>query len=180
MTATDPRMAASASPEVHAEVAAFLAFESEALDSRRFAEWVDLVEEDFTYRVPVPITPDNPAAPAYDEHAFIIDESRQTLIDHWFVRYEPEMWEIAWSENPPVRYRHFVTNVRVRETDRPDVLDVRSNAIVSATRQSSPTTTLHVERFDLVRRRPEGLRLMRRFAVTDEALLNFSQLRVVL
>jgi 3-phenylpropionate/cinnamic acid dioxygenase small subunit len=180
MTATGQEVAAVASPELHAEVAAFLAFEAEALDSRRFHEWVEMVEEEFTYRVPVPLTPDNPVAPAYDEHSFIVDESRQTLIDHWFVRYEPEMWEIAWSENPPVRFRHFVTNVRVRETDRADVLDVRSNAIVSATRQSSPTTMLHVERFDHVRRSPRGLRLMRRFAVIDEALLDFSQLRVVL
>jgi 3-phenylpropionate/cinnamic acid dioxygenase small subunit len=180
MTAAARTVTAIAAPEVHAEVTAFLALEAEAIDSRHFAEWVELVEEDFVYRVPVPVTPDNPGAPAYDEQAFIVDESRQTLIDHWFVRYEPEMWEIAWSENPPVRFRHFVTNVRVRETDRAGVLDVRSNAIVSATRQSSPTTTLHVERFDLVRRRPDGLRLMRRFAVIDEALLDFSQLRVVL
>jgi 3-phenylpropionate/cinnamic acid dioxygenase small subunit len=180
MSTSEPVAATIASPEVHAELSAFLAFEAEALDSRRFADWVELVDEQFTYRVPVPITPDNPAAPAYDEHAFIVDESRETLIEHWFVRYEPEMWEIAWSENPPVRFRHFVTNVRVRETEQPDVLDVRSNAIVTAARQSSATTTLHVERFDLVRRGPAGLRLMRRFAVVDEALLDFSQLRVVL
>ena len=79
-----------------------------------------------------------------------------------------------------MRYRHFVTNVRVRATDESDVLDVRSNVIVSAVRQSSPTTTLHAERFDLVARADGGFRLRSRFVVIDETLLDFAQLRVVM
>lgn len=162
------------------EITTFLALESELFDSRQFAGWVELVDEDFVYQVPVPLTPDNPVAPAYDDQAFLIEETRETLIGHWFSRYEPEMWEIAWAENPPVRFRHFITNVRVRQAEEADVFDVRSNAIVSAVRQSSPTTTLHVERFDRVRRRDGELRLARRFAVTDESLIDFAQLRVIL
>jgi len=84
------------------------------------------------------------------------------------------MWEMAWSENPPVRYRHFVTNIRVRATDEPDVLDARSNVIVSAVRQSSPTTTLHAERFDLIVRTGGGMRLRSRFVVIDETVLDFA------
>ena len=172
--------AAFADVALQMQVTTFLAHEAELFDSRDFASWVDLVEPDFTYRVPVPLTPDNPVAPAYDEDAFLIEETRDTLIGHWFSRYEPEMWEIAWAENPPVRFRHFVTNVRVRDTDDADVLDVRSNAIVSAVRQSSPTTTLHVERFDRVRLRDGELKLASRFAVIDESLVEFAQLRVIL
>jgi 3-phenylpropionate/cinnamic acid dioxygenase small subunit len=165
--------------ELHSELSAFLAYESELVDSRRFHEWVMIVDPSFTYRVPVPLTPDNPSKNGYDDSAFVIDESRQTLIDHWFVRFEPEMWEMAWAENPPVRYRHFVTNVRVRETEVTDVYDVRSNVMVSAARQSSPTSTLHAERFDVVAREEDGLRLRSRFVVTDESVLDFVQLRVV-
>lgn len=165
---------------LHAELGAFLAHEAELLDSRRFKEWVDLVDPEFSYKVPVPLTPDNPERPSYDEHAFITEESRQTLIEHWFSRYEPEMWEMAWAENPPVRYRHFVTNVRVRETDQADLYDVRSNVIVSAVRQSNPTSHLHAERFDTVSRGADGWRLQSRFAVIDESLLDFVQLRVVI
>jgi 3-phenylpropionate/cinnamic acid dioxygenase small subunit len=169
-----------ADAKTHLEVTTFLALEAELIDNRSFREWVDLVNESFTYRVPVPVTPDNPAAPAYDSEAFVIDETRQTLIDHWFSRSEPEMWEIAWAENPPVRFRHFVTNVRVRHADGPAVLDVRSNAIVSATRQSSPTTTLHVERRDTILRVDGALRLGARVAIPDESLLDFAQLRAIL
>jgi 3-phenylpropionate/cinnamic acid dioxygenase small subunit len=169
-----------ASAAVHAELAVFLALEAEAMDSRDFAGWLELVEPDFVYQVPVPITPDNPAADPFDANAFIVEETRETLTEHWFTRFEPEMWEIAWAENPPVRFRHFVTNVRVRETDEPGVLDVRSNAIVSAVRQSSEATTLHVERRDAVARAAGGHRLRSRIAIIDETVLDFAQLRVVL
>jgi 3-phenylpropionate/cinnamic acid dioxygenase small subunit len=166
--------------DVHAEVAVFLAQEAELLDTREFRGWLDLVGDDFTYRVPVPVTPDNPAAQAYDAAAYIVDETRETLAEHWFVRFRPDMWEMAWSENPPVRYRHFVTNIRVRATDEPDVLDARSNVIVSAVRQSSPTTSLHAERFDLIMRTSGGMCLRSRFVVIDETVLDFAQLRVVM
>jgi hypothetical protein len=56
---------------------------------------------------------------------------------------------------------------------------VRSNVIVSAARQSAPTTSLHAERFDSIARTAEGWSLRSRFAVIDETLLDFAQLRVV-
>jgi 3-phenylpropionate/cinnamic acid dioxygenase small subunit len=167
-----------ASTEVHAEVRAFLDREAEMIDARRFADWLAVVTDDFTYRMPVPVTPDNPTAAHYDASALIIDENRETLAEHWFRRFDPDMWEMAWAENPPVRYRHFITNVRVRETEA-GVYDVRSNAIVTATRQSDPPTPLYVERFDKVVR-DEGLLLRERVVVPEGTMLEFAQLRVIL
>jgi 3-phenylpropionate/cinnamic acid dioxygenase small subunit len=168
-----------ASLDVHAEVRAFLDREAEMLDSRLFVQWLQIVHEDFAYLVPVPMTPDNPEAKAYDPDAFVIDENRETLAAHWFRRYEPDMWEMAWAENPPVRYRHFITNVRVREAGD-DTYDVRSNVIVTATRQSNQPDQLIAERFDTIVRRGESLLLLRRFVVPDSTVLQFIQLRVIL
>ncbi|MGI9556539.1 MAG: aromatic-ring-hydroxylating dioxygenase subunit beta [Solirubrobacterales bacterium] len=168
-----------ASTETHAEVRAFLDREAELIDDRRFAEWLELVDEDFTYRMPVPFTPDNPTTPAHDDSAFVIDETRETLTEHWFRRFEPEMWEMAWAENPPVRYRHFISNVRVREGEADGEYDVRSNAIVTGTRQSDPPIPLYVERFDRVIE-DGGLRLGERFVIPEASLLEFAQLRVIL
>ena len=170
----------SAPAQVREEVRDFLYREAELLDDRRFGEWLSVVAEDFTYRVPVPVTPDNPAAPHYDARALMIDESRETLADHWFRRFEPDMWEIAWAENPPVRYRHFLTNVRVYESDVADVFDVRSNAIVTGTRQSDQPDPLYVERFDKVARHGDGWLLRARFVVSESSVIEFPQLRVVL
>lgn len=166
--------------DVREEVRDFLYREAELIDDRRFGEWLKLVAEDFSYRMPVPVTPDNPLAPHYDSEAFIINENRATLSEHWFRRYEPDMWEMAWAENPPVRYRHFITNVRVRESGEDGVYDVRSNVILTGTRQSDRPTVLYVERFDKLSRGENDFVLHERFAVPESTLIEFSQLRVVL
>lgn len=164
----------------HAEMAQFLAGESECMDSRRFAEWADLVDDAFRYMVPVPVTPDNPYSPPFDPGCLLLDESKASIIQLWFRRYEKGMYEMAWGENPPVRLRHFITNVRVRRTDEGDVYDVRSNVLLIGVRQGDGPAYLSGERFDLIRRTTTGLRLSRRIVVLDETLLCFPQVRSVL
>lgn len=48
----------------------FLAREAEAVDNRDFATWLRLVEDGFTYQVPVPRTPGQPVRPSV-RHAFL-------------------------------------------------------------------------------------------------------------
>ncbi len=86
---------------------------------------------------------------------------------------------MAWAENPPVRYRHFITNVRVREAEADGEYDVRANVIVTGSRQSDRTIPLYVERFDTLVEQ-DGLRLKQRFVVAEASLLEFAQLRVIL
>lgn len=169
-----------ASLDDHRAVDLFLARESELIDSRRYWEWADLVEEGFTYQVPVPRTPDNPFSPHYDDRAMFIDESKWSLTQQWFRRLDQDVVELSWAENPPVRFRHFVSNVRVRLTDDPDVLDVRSNLMLVGVRQSDLPKYITAERFDTVVRHGGDLRLRRRWAVLDETLIDFPQLRIVL
>lgn len=164
---------------VHARLRGFLDREAELIDSRRYREWLGLVTEDFSYRMPVPITPDNPEAPHFDPDGIITDETRETLTEHWFRRFEPDMWEIAWGEVPPVRLRHFVTNVRARILGE-DIYDLRSNALVTAARQSEQANILAVERFDVVESTAERTRLRSRFTVAETTVLEFASLRVVL
>lgn len=165
--------------ETHARLRSFLDREAELIDSRRYRDWLDLVVEDFSYRVPVPITPDSPDAPHFDPDGMIIDETRETLTEHWFRRFEPDLWEMAWGEVPPVRLRHLVGNVRVRVIEE-GVYDVRSNALVTGTRQSGQSNLLAVERFDVVESTAELTRLRSRFVVAESTVLEFASLRVVL
>ncbi len=165
--------------DTHASIRHFLEREAELIDDRNYRDWLRLVDENFVYKMPVTFTPDNPAKPHYDPDAFIIDETRETLTEHWFRRFEPDMWEIAWSESPPVRYRHFVSNVRVRVTEDEDVLDVRSNVLLSAARQSDQPTLLAAERFDLIARAGSDWSLRRRYVILDATVVEFAHMRVV-
>jgi 3-phenylpropionate/cinnamic acid dioxygenase small subunit len=169
-----------ASPEEHSAMAVFLAREAEAMDQRDYATWLTMVDEDFTYQVPVPRTPDNPFSPPYDARTMLIDESRWSLESQWFRRLDREIYELSWAENPPVRFRHFVSNVRVRRTDRDDLLDVRSNVMLVGTRQSDAPKYVTGERTDTVRRDPDGYRLVRRWVVLDQVVIDFPQLRIML
>ena len=169
-----------ADPLVHAEVAAFLAYEAEALDSRHFERWAELVDDAFIYRVPVPMLPDNAFSPAYDPGSLLLDEDKGSIVELWFGRFGEDTYEVAWGDHPPVRMRHFVTNVRVRTTETDDDLDVRSNVRVHMVRQTMHKGELVAERFDRLRRTPAGLRLLSRFAILDDLVLDAPQLRVIL
>jgi 3-phenylpropionate/trans-cinnamate dioxygenase beta subunit len=170
---------AFANLETHASIRHFLDREAELIDDRNYKEWLDLVDEGFVYKMPVTFTPDNPAKPHHDPNAFIIDETRETLTEHWFRRFEEDMWEVAWSESPPVRYRHLVSNVRVRRTEEDDVFDVRSNVLLSAARQSDQPTLLAAQRFDLIASAGSAWRLRRRYVILDAAVVEFAHMRVV-
>jgi 3-phenylpropionate/cinnamic acid dioxygenase small subunit len=169
-----------ASAEEHAAVTVFLAREAEAADQRDYATWLTLVADDYTYQVPVPRTPDNPFSPAYDTRTMLIDESKWSLESQWFRRLDKEIYELSWAENPPIRFRHFVTNVRVRVTADPGILDVRSNVLLIGTRQSDAPKYVSGERTDAIERTADGFLLRRRWVVLDQVVIDFPQLRILL
>jgi 3-phenylpropionate/cinnamic acid dioxygenase small subunit len=164
----------------HAEVAALLALEAEALDSRRFQQWEQLIDDDFVYQVPVPVLHDNAFEPPHDTGSLLIDETKASIVELWFARFGEEVYDVAWGDHPPVRLRHYVTNVRVRHADVADEYDVRSNSLVRMIRQTQHSGTLGAERFDRVRRAGDDLRIMSRFAVLDDLVLDAPLLRVIL
>lgn len=170
----------SVEPEIRTEIEEFLALDSELLDDRRYHEWVQLVTETFTYQVPTPRTPDSPFKPHYDDRVLLIDESRWSLATQWFRRFDEDIYEMAWGENPPIRFRHFVTNVRARNGALPDSYEVRSNVSVVATRQSDAPKYLTGERTDTLVRQGDVLMLQHRWVVLDQVLIDFPQLRVML
>lgn len=166
-------------PAVLAEINTFLAFEAELLDNRQYHQWVDIVTESFVYLVPTPRTPDTPFKPHWDESTMLINESRWSLATQWFRRFDEDIYEMAWGENPPVRFRHLVTNVRPRQT-ADDRYEVKSNVALIGTRQSDLPKYITAERTDELVRVDGELFLDRRWAVLDQVVIDFPQLRIML
>lgn len=165
---------------MHSAVTSFVARESEALDKRDYVAWLEMVEDDFTYLVPVPRTPDNPHSPHFDTRSMLIDESKWSLQSQWFRRLDLDLYEMSWAENPPVRFRHFVTDIRVRLSHEPSVLDVRSNVMLVGTRQSDAPKFITGERIDAVKVVEGGFRLAHRWVALDQVVIDFPQLRIIL
>jgi 3-phenylpropionate/cinnamic acid dioxygenase small subunit len=108
-TASTPRQERVADA-VYLDVLHFLNVEAELLDAGRFDEWLELLAEDITYRMPLTITRERSELPIYADDMEILSESIHSLR----FRIERLKTEFAWAEDPPSRTRHIVTNVIVR------------------------------------------------------------------
>jgi 3-phenylpropionate/cinnamic acid dioxygenase small subunit len=147
----------------------FMLNEAELLDDRRWDDWLALLTDDFDYLLPMPVTHDNPAIPGYDETAYLMAENRFTL-DAWVERLSLQNVETAWSENPPARIRHFVTNIRPKATAVEGEVQVRSNVLVSVARGDDEPILFASERRDLLRRDGPAWKLARRRVYLDQNL----------
>ena len=154
----------------------FLVEEAALLDAADYAGWLDLLCEDIRYVMPVRVTTARGAGfdsladmGHFDEDMYALRKRVQRLAtDH------------AWTEDPPSRTRHFVTNVR---TFQPAGDDLRVESALLLFRSRGDTREadlLSAGRTDLLRTTPDGLRLARREITVDESVLRTQNLAVFL
>jgi 3-phenylpropionate/cinnamic acid dioxygenase small subunit len=147
---------------------AWLNLEAELLDDNRQREWMELLDRDVDYRVPVRVTRERSRGAGFSTQGYHMLEdhiSLQTRVDRLDSEY-------AWAEDPPSRMRRIVSNVRLGEvTD--ETVAVRSNFIYfRGARYDAPGHDLLVgERQDVLRRSVDGLRLLRRLVLLDHTTL---------
>ena len=155
----------------------FLLNEAELLDDRKWPEWLELLTDDFQYLLPLPVTRDNPELPAYDDIAYLQAENRRTL-GGWVDRLSPQNIDTAWSENPPARVRHFITNIRARQAEVPGEISVRANVLISISRLDEEASVFAAERHDTLRGENGELKLALRKVFLEQNLPTWS-LRVI-
>ena len=154
----------------------FLVEEAALLDAGDYAGWIGLICEDIRYVMPVRVTTARGAGfdsladmGHFDEDMYALRKRVQRLAtDH------------AWTEDPPSRTRHFITNVRTFR-DEPGELRVESALLLFRSRGDTREPSLiSAGRADLLRETPEGLRLARREITVDESVLRTQNLAVFL
>ncbi|MCW5734494.1 MAG: aromatic-ring-hydroxylating dioxygenase subunit beta [Enhydrobacter sp.] len=102
------------------EVEQFLYREAALLDDRRFGEWLALLADDIHYWMPIrrTVTVENLRLEyASSDGMAYFDDDRNDLR----MRVEKLQSNSAWSENPPSRTRHFVSNVRILEVNGDEI-----------------------------------------------------------
>jgi 3-phenylpropionate/cinnamic acid dioxygenase small subunit len=163
---TDPR---------HAQAHQFLVEEAALLDAQAYDEWLALLCDDIRYVMPVRVTTARGAG--FDTSAGMghFDEDLYSLRK----RVDRFATEHAWTEDPPSRTRHFVTNVR---TFAPGG-DLRVESYVLLFRSRGDireADLLSAGRTDLLRQVDGRLRLARRDIRVDESVLRTQNLAVFL
>lgn len=120
---------------LHRKVEQFYFDEAGALDERRFSDWLDFFSDDTRYFLPIRRTRTTdeldkeftePGQAAYFDDDRAMLEARVRKLETGY----------SWSEDPPSRTRHLVTNIRVLETGNGE-LTVLSNFILYRTRLNS-------------------------------------------
>lgn len=150
LTPVVPPVELDATPRLQLEIEQFLYMEARLLDERRLAEWYTLMADDIRYWAPTRRNRLRREADLENSRrgeVALFDDSKQTL--GW--RVNQILTGTHWSEDPPSRTRHLVSNVVARRTDDPDEFRVRSNFACYRNRLETETDLWAGERQDLLR-----------------------------
>ncbi len=161
----------------HLEAHQFLVDEAWLLDAQDYEAWLDTLTDDIRYVMPVRVTTargadfsDSPGMAHFDEDKYSL--SRRVA------RFATEH---AWTEDPPSRLRHFVTNVRTFEGDDDAHLQVQSAELLFRSRGDvSEAALVSCGREDVLRRCGDRWKLARRTIIADESVLRMQNLAVFL
>lgn len=159
----------------HATAHHFLNEEAAILDSQRWERWLDLLHPEIRYVMPVRVTV---AAGEVDELDMAhFDEDHYSL----HKRVERLRSGHAWTEDPPSRTRHLVTNVRTHATAVDTELDVESTVLLFRSRgDTRPPELVCAQRHDRLVQVGERWVLRERRLVVDESVLRTQNLAIFL
>jgi phthalate 3,4-dioxygenase beta subunit len=154
----------------------FLVEEAALLDAGDFDGWFGLLAPDIRYVMPVRVTTARgagfdslPDMGHFDEDGYALRKRVQRLAT-----------EHAWTEDPPSRTRHFVTNVRTFAAGESE-LRVESALLLFRSRgDTREADLLSAGRTDLLRPAGAGYLLARREIKVDESVLRTQNLAIFL
>jgi ethylbenzene dioxygenase beta subunit len=164
------------SAELLADVSRFLVREAALLDAGQFDAWLELMDPEVTYVVPVRAARYGPPASEFSTTSFHLNETLYTLR----MRVARLQTKYAWAEDPPTHYRHFVSNIDVGATAEA-VTEVESNLLLYRGRGGETAGEfVTARRCDVLRRTESGLRLLSRKVLADQTVWPTSALTTFL
>ena len=155
---------------LQAEIERFFSAEAELLDERRFDEWLDLLDDDIHYWMPIARTVrfNQPELEYTGEgrEANWFDEGKDTL--------KKRVLQIQggdhWAEEPRSRTTHLVANIRIAAVGGADVT-AKSRFVVAAYRLEHDVDLFIGKRVDVLRRQAGALKVLRRTIYLDQSVL---------
>lgn len=174
------------------EITEFLYHEADLLDERRYDEWLELLDDEVEYAMPMrlnikhdQVKPD-PAKPETDrsvtkpgEEVCWFDEGKDTLAK----RVEQIQTGEHWAEEPFSRISHLVSNIRLLSVQpnpfEPIEVEVGCRFLVYRNRVAAETDLWVGRRTDTLLATPDGWRLRRRYLLLDQNVLLAKNLTVL-
>ena len=161
----------------HLAAAHWLVEEAALLDARRWEAWLELLADDVRYVMPVRVTTSVRSGNDVRAEMAHFDDDRYSLGK----RVERLATEHAWTEDPPSRTRHLVTNIRTFATGTDDVLRVESAVLLFRSRgDTRPPEIICAGRVDCLRANGSSYQLAERRIDVDESVLRTQNLAIFL
>ena len=160
----------------HQAAAQFLVEEAHLLDSADFEGWLELMDPQIRYRMPVRVTAVKAA-----------DEADLQTMDHfdedWYSlskRVQRFQTDYAWTEDPQSRIRHHISNVRTFEGDDEELIVESAVLLYRSRGDRTAPSLLSAGRTDVLVTTPDGMRLRSRDIQIDESVLRTQNLAIFL
>ncbi len=162
----------------HLQAHQFLVDEAYLLDAQHYEAWLDTLTDDVHYLMPVRVTTARGAGFDTSPGMSHFDEDRYALTRR-VARFRTEH---AWTEDPPSRLRHFITNVRTFGCTDDAHLVVESAELLFRSRGDvNEAALVSCGRRDVLRRcGGQHWKLARRTVLLDESVLRMQNLAVFL
>lgn len=159
------------------EVEQFLYAEAALLDARRYRDWLGLVADDVEYWMPIRRTVSNNDLDREftkpGEVAFFDD-------DRGYLEMRVKKLEAgsAWSEDPPSRSRHFVSNVRILDVAG-DEITLEACFHLHRTRLEADVDNWIGRRMDVLRRAGDSFQLVKRHLFLDHTVIHATNMSTI-
>lgn len=157
----------------HYKIEQFLFREAQALDERRFDSWLAMFSEDLLYEAParynrLPRQRAKEWSGAKEAKHF--EDTKEFLR----MRVRRLKTDKSWSEDPPSRTRHLISNVQVSWSKSTNTYLADSNFVVYRARASDDEETFYGARHDLISPSgdgSDGLLIQRRTILFDHTVI---------
>ena len=165
------------SAPLHLAAHQWLVEETYLLDRQDLEEWLARMTEDVHYFMPIRVTTSQGAGYDTARRMAHFDEDLYSLGR----RVARLRTEHAWTEDPPSRLRHHLSNVRTFATDVPGEILVESAVLLFRSRGDvNEPSLVSAGRSDVLRSVGGAWRLARRHITVDESVLRTQNLAVFL
>lgn len=163
--------------ELQYQITNYLNHEAFLLDNRRFQEWLDLLDENIIYRMPLRVTRENIDGSNLVNDMAFFEENKKSLT----TRVNRLGTKSAWAEDPAPRTRHFVSNIMIEAGSDDNEIKVRSNFLFKRSRAGDiATEEIFGERLDVLHKVNGEWKIASRIIYPDQSVLTVMNLSMFL
>lgn len=175
---TTPARTVIDAPSLRDRVADFFAWEAELLDERQYDAWLELLDDDLHYWMPLTRNfehsrPQDEYARAYLDAAWF-DEGKVTLTQ----RIKQIQGGDHWAEEPLSRTTHITANIRIAAIEA-DEITVKSRFILYVNRREEEVRLFVGKRTDVLYEDGSSFKIKKRHIFLDQSKLLFKNLTTI-